>query len=67
MQEGLEALITKIIQNLDVEKLDSRVDTYTDFKNKYVILKPSVKVEVELTCGKVVKIDVTDYFEGVVK
>ena len=67
MQERLEDLISRIIENLDVEKLDKRIDTYTDYKNKYMILKPSVKVQVELTCGKVITIDITDYFKGAVK
>lgn len=67
MQERLEDLLTKIIQNLDVDKLDTRIESYADYKNPYMILKPSVKVVVELTCGKTVTIDVSDYFKGVVK
>ena len=63
----LRELIKEIIENLDVEKLDPRIDSYSDFKSKYVNLKPSVKVEVALTNGKIAKIDVTDYFEGVAK
>ena len=67
MQEDLQGLITRLIQNLDVEKLDKRIESYTDYKARFVVLKPSVKVEIALTEGKVVTIDVTDYFEGVVK
>lgn len=67
MQEGLEELITRVIRNLDVEKLDGRIETYVDYKSNYVVLKPTVKVEIELTCGKVLKIDVSDYFKGVIK
>ena len=67
MQEELRELIANIIQNIDFEKLDSRIDSYVDFKSKYVVLKPSVKVDVELTNGKKFSIDVTDYFEGVAK
>ena len=67
MQEELRELIAKIINNLDVEKLDKRIDSFVDFKSPYVVLKPSVKVEVELTNGKKFVIDITDYFEGVVK
>lgn len=67
MQEELRELIVRIIENLDVEKLDKRVDSFVDFKSPYVVLKPSVKVEVELTNGRKCVIDVTDYFEGVAK
>ena len=63
--EDLQELITKIIKNIDIETLDSRIDTYTDFKSKYAILRPSVKVEVELKTGKRYTIDVSDYFEEV--
>lgn len=66
-KEPLEKVVSEIIQNVDVEKLDKRIDTYTDFKSKYVVLKPAVKVSVELTSGKKFTIDVTDYFEGVIK
>ena len=66
-EETLEELVTRVVQNLDVEKLDKRVETYVDFKSKYVVLKPSVKVNVELTDGRKFTIDVTDYFGGVVK
>ena len=66
-KEPLEKIVSEIIQNVDVEKLDKRIDTYTDFKSKYVVLKPVVKVSVELTSGKKFTIYVTDYFEGVIK
>ena len=67
MQEELQGLIAKIIENLDASKLDERITSYTDFKSKYVVLRPSVKVDVELTDGKKFTIDITDYFEGVAK
>lgn len=67
MQEELRELIARLIQDVDVEKLDKRIDTYVDYKSKYVVLKPSVKVEVELTNGKKFTLDITDYFEGVIK
>ena len=67
MQETLEELITRLVKNLDSEKFDKRVESYYDYKSKYVVLKPSVKVEIALTEGKVVKIDVSDYFKEVVK
>lgn len=67
MQETLEKLITEIVKNLEDEKLDERIDFYNNYKTRYVVLKPSVKVRVELTEGKIAEIDVTDYFEGVVR
>ena len=67
MQETLEELITRLVKYLDSEKFDERVVSYYDYKSKYVVLKPSVTVEISLTEGKVVKIDVSDYFKEVVK
>ena len=60
----LEELIKKIIKE---NKMDERIVAFNDYKTKYAILHPSVTVNVELTEGKVYKIDVTDYFKGVVK
>ena len=67
MQEELQKLIARIIENLDASKLDERITSYTDYKSRYVVLRPSVKVDVDLTDGRTFKIDVTDYFEGVAK
>lgn len=67
MQESLEELIKRIISSIEIDKLDKRIEDYTDYKSKYVVLKPAVKVTIELTSGKIVKLDVTDYFEGEVK
>lgn len=67
MQEELQQLLERIISNITVEHLDSRITNYTDYKNKYAIIKPRVIVKTELTNGKVFEIDVTDYFEGVIK
>lgn len=67
MREPLEELIKKIVENLNVEKLDKRIVDFHDFKSKYVVLKPSVVVKIELTDGRICDIDVSDYFEGVVK
>lgn len=58
----LEQLVIQQIQNLKKGIVDKRITSYTDFKNKYVILKPSVTIEVELTDGIRATIDVTDYF-----
>ena len=65
--EELQKLISKIVQNLDDNEMDERIVGFTDAKNKYVNLRPVVKVNVELTNGRTLTIDVTDYFEGVVK
>lgn len=67
MQEELKSLITRIVEGLENETLDKRIVKYIDYKTKYTILKPSVKVEVELTDGKVAQFDVSDYFEGVIR
>ncbi len=67
MREELEELIKRIVRDLESNRIDERIDSYDDYKTKYVVLKPRVKVKVELTSGKVAEIDVTDYFEGVVR
>lgn len=67
MQESLEQLITRVVKDLEQDKIDKRVDNYRDLKSKYVNLKPRVAVHVELTNGKSLEIDVTDYFKGVIK
>lgn len=67
MREELEVLIKHIVEDLENNQINDRVDSYNDFKSKYVVLKPLVKVRIELTSGKVAEIDVTDYFEGVVR
>lgn len=66
--EDLQKLITGIVRDLeDDNQMNERLTQFVDYKNKYVVLKPSVKVSVELTNGRTFTIDVTDYFEGVVK
>lgn len=56
----LEDIIKEVIET----KKSDRITTYIDYKKKYVILNPSVKVEIELPEGKVIKLDVTDLFFG---
>ena len=63
----LEELVKEAIRDLEEDKIGDRVESYMDYKSKYVVLKPSVKVEIALTGGKVVKMDVSDYFEGDIK
>lgn len=66
MKEELEQLVSRLIKNLDKERND-RLVSFTDYKSKYTVLKPYVKVEVALTDGKVATFDITDYFRGVIK
>lgn len=64
----LEDLIKQIIEDLKSNKVDNeRIDNFINYKNKYTVLRPTVTVKVELTDGKVASIDVSDYFEGVIK
>lgn len=59
----LETLIKQEIENIKKGELSKRVISFYDYKSKYAVLRPSVKIEVELTQGVVAKLDVTDYFE----
>lgn len=63
MKESLESLIRRIVEDVRNGKTDGRILNYVDYKTKYAILKSKVSVEVELTEGKVVKFDVSDYFK----
>ena len=67
MEEELKSLIGRILKEVPEGKLDARVIGFTNYKSRYAVLKPGVTVEAELTNGKVVKIDVTDYFEKEIK
>ena len=64
LQELLEKLITDFNEN---EKFNERIIGFTDYKNKYCILKPKVTVCIEQTSGKIINVDITDYFKGVAK
>lgn len=63
MKETLEELTKRIVASIGKGEVDGRVVNYVDYKTKYMVLKPQVTIDVELTSGKVVKIDVTDYFD----
>lgn len=63
MKESLESLIRRIVEDVRNGKTDGRVLSYVDYKTKYVVVKSKISVEVELTEGKVVKFDVSDYFK----
>ena len=64
---NLEQLINQQITNVRNGIVDKRVDSFTDFKNKYVILKSKITVTIELKEGITATIDVTDYFEKEIK
>lgn len=63
MRESLECLIERIVDDIRNGKTSERILNYVDYKTKYVILKSKISVEVELTEGKVIKFDVSDYFK----
>jgi len=63
----LEDVIKQIIKNLNEGKVDNRVTSFIDYKSKYAVLKPEVKVEISLTKGIVATIDVSDFFKEDVK
>lgn len=63
----LEELIKSEIENVKSGRVDERVVTFTDYKNKYAILKPGVKIKLSLTKGVEAEIDVSDYFKGAIE
>ena len=63
----LEELIKNEIENLKNGKVDSRVNSFVDYKSRYAVLNPGVKVEISLTQGIVATVDISDYFKGEVK
>lgn len=63
----LEEVIKKTIKNLLDGKVDERVESFVDYKSQYAVLKPSVKVEINLTKGVVAKIDISDFFKEEIK
>lgn len=64
---SLEEVIKQEIKNLLDGKVDERVESFVDYKSQYAVLKPSVKIEVNLTKGIVAKIDVSDFFTEEIK
>lgn len=64
---SLEEIVKKCIKNLLDGKVDDRVISFTDYKSKYAVLKPEVKVEISLTKGVVATIDVSDFFKEELK
>lgn len=64
---SLEELIKQEINNILEGKFDDRVLNYFDYKSKYAVLKPMVKVNIELTKGVTATIDISDYFKEELK
>lgn len=64
---NLEDEIRKAIGDLREGRIPENAEQYVDYGTKYTILKPAVKVEIELSCGKVLKFDVTKHFKGVLR
>ena len=58
-------LIKNEIENIKKRKWDERVVEFRDTKNKFIVPKSSVTVEVALKEGVIAKIDVTDLFKEV--
>lgn len=64
----LQTLLNNLIDEFNKEeKFNERIIGFTDYKSKYCILKPKVIVSVEQTDGKIINIDVTDYFKEILK
>ena len=63
----LEQLIKKEIENVKNGIVDDRINTFVDYKSKYAVLRPEVKVEISLSKGVVATIDVSDYFREEIK
>lgn len=63
----LEEVIKKAIKNLLDGKVDERVKTFTNYDNKYAVLKSEVKVKISLTEGIEATIDVSDFFKEELK
>lgn len=64
----LQELLNKlIIEFNEKEKFNERIIGFTDYKSKYCILKPKVTVSIEQTNGKIINVDITDYFKEVIK
>lgn len=65
--EDLQSLIKRVIIGVMNGELDDRIHYFVDYKSKYAVLKPDVSVKVELTDGKKIEFNITDYFKEVVK
>lgn len=59
--------LKEILNNVKEGKMDDKIISFTDYKSKYVHLKPRVTLTAEFTDGKAVVVDITEYFKEVVK
>jgi RNase P/RNase MRP subunit p29 len=65
MNNDLEKLIKQEIVDAKEKRLGSRVVEFRDAKNKFIVPKSTVIVEVALKEGIILKIDITDKFSEV--
>ena len=65
MNNDLEKLIKQEILDAKEKRLGSRVVEFRDAKNKFIVPKSTVIVEVALKEGIILKIDITDKFSEV--
>lgn len=59
--------IENAVKSIENGELPSSITKYVDWKSQYAILKPRVVVTIELTKGVTFDLDITEYFEKVVK
>ena len=65
MNNDLEKLIKQEILDAKEKRLGPRVVEFRDAKNKFIVPKSTVIVEVALKEGIILKIDITDKFSEV--
>lgn len=65
MNNDLEKLIKQEILDAKEKRFGSRVVEFRDAKNKFIVPKSTVIVEVALKEGIILKIDITDKFSEV--
>ena len=65
MNNDLEKLIKQEILDAKEKRLGPRVVEFKDTKNKFIVPKSTVVVEVALKEGIILKIDITDKFSEV--
>lgn len=63
VSKNLEELVKDSITDIKSGKIDKRIVSFTDYKNKYSILKSKITVKIELKEGIVAELDVSDFFE----
>ena len=63
--EELKNFIKGNIENIKERRLNPAIVEFKDTKTKYIVPKSTVMVEVALQDGLIAKIDITEYFKGV--